>query len=141
MILEIKKNFFNMKHLKKYNESYKEPIDISDDVEQFKNTFKSVFKKGKYPQWLEDILISLETDNPTMTDNWDNWAIKRNKSLSNSGYVKAISADHAKLRYCVHRKDISYFAWEYSAIKLSDEEIDGIIDSFEHEIYLIKNPI
>jgi hypothetical protein len=129
-----------MKHLRKYNESYKEPIDVSDDVEKFRRMFKGVIAEDG---WVGVALKRLEDDNPTMTDDWSVWGIYRTvngRRMNYSGYVRAISKDHAKLKYAVNRKEINYFV-DYDAEELSQDDIDGIIDSLEYEIHLIKNPI
>jgi hypothetical protein len=143
-----------MKYLKKYNESYKEPLDAELDVDEFKKMFKSVIPKYNWETGigkkysLEDNLNQIISDNPTMNDDWDIWGVYRREDIGNrhsrklpySSYVKAFSEDHAKLKFSVDKKDIEYF-FNYEAEKLSKEDIEGIIDSFEYEIYLIKNPI
>jgi hypothetical protein len=143
-----------MKHLKSYNESYKEPLDVESDVEKFKKMFKSVIPKYNWETGsdkkysLEDNLNQIISDNPTMNDDWDIWGVYRRETIGDMHsrklpymlYVKAFSEDHAKLKWSIDRKDIDYF-FKYEAEKLSKEDIEGIIDSLEYEIYLIKNPI
>lgn len=143
-----------MKHLKRYNESYKEPLDVELDVDNFRKMFKSII--GKYT-WeiglgkkysLDEHLNEIVNNNPTLTDDWEIWGVYRrsdpsdrhSRKLEYTGYCKAVSEDHAKLKMSIHKKEINYFI-NYEAEILYKDDIEGIIDSHEHEIYLIKNPI
>ena len=140
-----------MKHLKRYNESYKEPLDVELDVDNFRKMFKSII--GKY-NWeiaggrrysLDEHLMRISDSNPTLNDDWEIWGVYNRvesggRKLDYTGYCKAISEDHAKLKMAIHKKDINYFI-SYEAEILYKEDIEGIVDSYEYEIYLIKNPI
>jgi hypothetical protein len=139
-----------MRHLKRYNESYKEPLDVELDVDDFIDMFKSQIGRyswreetGEYYNMMSD-LNSMKDDNPTMTDDWSVWGVYKINSSGRivySGYARAISKEHAKLKIAIYYKIIDIFTPKYNAEILSKEDIDGIIDSHEHEIYLIKNPI
>jgi hypothetical protein len=141
-----------MKYLRKYNENlvYKDPIDVELDVDNFIDMFKS--KIGRY-SWREETgeyynmmsdLNSMKDNNPTMTDDWSVWGVYKINSSGRivySGYARAISKEHAKLKIAIYYKNIDIFTPKYNAEILSKEDIDGIIDSHEYEIFLIKNPI
>lgn len=148
-----------MKHLKKFNESKspflntlsnKEPLDVELDVDNFRKMFKSIMGKynweiaggGRYS--LDEHLMRISDSNPTLTDDWEIWGVYKINSSGRivySGYARAISKEHAKLKIAIYYKIIDIFTPKYNAEILSKEDIDGIIDSHEHEIYLIKNPI
>lgn len=139
-----------MKHLRKFNENlvYKEPLDVEHDVEKFQDLFKSEIGRhswrtqiGEYYSMQND-LDRIKSDNPTMSDEWDVWGVYKNSDrVVYCGYARAISEEHARLKLATNLKLIDIFSFKYSAKKLSKEDIEGIIDSYEHEIYLIKNPI
>ena len=74
-----------MKHLKKFNEALKEPIDVESDIIEFKeklgkayyNFFLKMYVYSPEEEYtkamnsIEHLIIS----NPTMTDDWDVWEV------------------------------------------------------------------
>jgi hypothetical protein len=141
-----------MKYLRRFNENleYKAPLDVEDDVDQFLDIFKNKISRyswreetGEYYS-MKDDLERIKNDNPTMTGDWDIWGVYKildSGRIVYSGYVRGISEEHARLKLATNLKLIDIFTPKYKAKKLSKEDIEGIIDSYEHEIYLIKNPI
>ena len=136
-----------MKHLKRYNENllYKEPLDVENDVDQFSDMFKKQIDRYSWRGYsMKDDLDRMSEDNPTMTDDWSVFGVYKilhSGRIAYSGYARAISVEHAKLKVSIYYKNIDIFTPSYFAKVLSKEDIEGIIDSHEHEIYLIKNPI
>jgi hypothetical protein len=144
-----------MKHLNNYkifeSDSSKEPIDPSLDVEEFKEKFAN---KKTYngsltidEPGIKGVLDNISNTNPTMTDEWEVYGVfnvddngrKRGDYIV---YVKAVSKLHARVKAATIKNNIEYILTGfYGAEKLSKEKIDGIIDSLEYEIHLLKNPL
>jgi hypothetical protein len=134
-----------MKHLKKFNESLKEPIDVESDIIEFKEklgkAYHNFFLKmyvyspeeeelGKnifYTKAMNNI-EHLIVSNPTMTDDWDVWEVYRTDDYGrNSGTimnVRAVSKLHAKIKVATIKNNLEILATDYySASKTSKSDI------------------
>jgi hypothetical protein len=144
-----------MKHLNTYkifeSDSSKEPIDPSLDVEEFKEKFanKKMYNGSLTidEPFIKKVLDNISNTNPTMTDEWEVYGVfNKDDNGRKRGdyilYIKAVSILHARVKASTIKNNIEYISTGfYGAIKISKEEIDGIIDSLQHEINLIKNPL
>lgn len=137
-----------MKYLRSFNESYKEPLDVESDINDFYLKFfgsvdKLPLNDNRWSNFKEeaDALIS---DNPTMTDEWEVYGVYSGPNLPNKAmiaYVRAISPLHAKVRLALSKNNKDCATSWYGAELFSKDDIDGKIDELEHEINLLKNPI
>jgi hypothetical protein len=130
-----------MKYLIKYNEKMdeKEPIDILDDILVYKEKFWNIIDKLSKKN-IELILKKLEDENPMMRNDWLIWAVHRDCGGRTYfyGYVKAISAVHAKLRMSIIDNK-PYYLLNTDASVISEHSIKKRINEHENEIYKLKN--
>lgn len=131
-----------MKHLKKFNESLKEPIDVESDIIEFKeklgkayhNFFLKMYVYSPEEEYtkamnnIEHLIVS----NPTMTDDWDVWEVYATDDYGrNSGTimnVRAVSKLHAKIKVATIKNNLEILATGYySASKTSKSDFHRYI--------------
>ena len=138
-----------MKKFSKINESQKDPIDPTADIEDFKEMFMDEIP-GLYEVKIDKICKNITDAHPTMTEMWNIYRIyiayENEEDNETVMYVKAISHDHAKIKASTIKNDTSILIPEiggdypYKSAYLSEREVKLKLDELEEEMEMLKNP-
>lgn len=134
-----------MKHLNNYkifeSDNYKDPIDVESDVVEF----RAKFSGNRRVENVEHMLKKLVDDNPTMSDDWNIYAIH---SVDDYGreiggpiiLVKGVNKGHARLKAAFLKNNIEiYSTGFYTAVQLNIEQHEARIRSLENELKKLRD--
>lgn len=147
-----------MKHLNNYkifeSESFKDPIDVESDVNEFLEKLGEKFRvwctkvvSSKNTEYYDEKISQvkhLASSNPTMTDDWDIYEVYNTDDYGrNTGTiinVKAVSKLHARIKAAIIRNNLEiYSTGFYDAIKINKAEYESKIKNLEKELQKLKD--